>query len=410
MVMRTSAAPNLDPREAGEPSNGVAIPVELDLPRRDDDDEWRPLLAGAVAHELRATLALISGYSQSLLHLPVDEATRRRYLERILSATEALAEFADQIMDVAGPGDVRVLRRRPVALEWLASRLAREIASEPEQAPIRYEQTLDLPLVDVDPTWVGHVLRNLVRNALQHGAAGVVAVQARPLNGMVVVTVRDDGPGFEPDEYDLSSGRSTVVAGPTLRDETGWVSGSTCVASSSRRTVAESGSTSRPKAARSRSAFRQSSRPRGSRTRRACTTLSVCPSWLPWSLPSELGPSDRGLGSPSAGSQPRAHHRHPLNFGPGGVGIVPPAPSADHSAHKRHDDRAEEAAGVTEGELAPDPSAHDPPDHTDEHICEAAAGGAAWYQHPRQGAGDKAHHDPADQVHVQHPRPSRRAV
>jgi signal transduction histidine kinase len=204
MVMRTSAAPNLDSREAGEPSNGVAVPVELDLPRRDDDDEWRPLLAGAVAHELRATLALISGYSQSLLHLPVDEATRRRYLERILSATEALAEFADQIMDVAGPGDVRpVLRRRPVALEWLASRLAREIASEPEQAPIRYQQTLDLPLVDVDPTWVGHVLRNLVRNALQHGAAGVVVVQARPLDGMVVVTVRDDGPGFEPDEYDL---------------------------------------------------------------------------------------------------------------------------------------------------------------------------------------------------------------
>ena len=45
MVMRTSAAPNLDPREAGEPSNGVAIPVEPDWPRRDDDDEWRPLLA-----------------------------------------------------------------------------------------------------------------------------------------------------------------------------------------------------------------------------------------------------------------------------------------------------------------------------------------------------------------------------
>ena len=55
----------------------------------------------------------------------------------------------------------------------------------------------------MDPTWVGHVLRNLVRNALQHGAAGVVVVQARPLDGMVVVTVRDDGPGFEPDEYDL---------------------------------------------------------------------------------------------------------------------------------------------------------------------------------------------------------------
>ncbi len=210
MVVRTSAAHDVGAHATGEPWTGFAInptraiPAESGLTGQDADEEWRPLLAGAVAHELRASLALISGYSQSLLHLPLDEATRRRYLERILSATEALTEFADQILDVAGPGDERpVLRRRPVAVEWLVSRLAREIDGQLGRAPIEYQQTRNLPLVDADPTWVGHVLRNLVRNALQHGAAAVVRVQARPLDGVVVVTVRDDGPGFEPDERDL---------------------------------------------------------------------------------------------------------------------------------------------------------------------------------------------------------------
>jgi signal transduction histidine kinase len=179
----------------------VTVADAPQLPGRDVDEEWRSLVAGAVSHELRATLALISGYSQSLLHLQLDDVTRRRYLERILSATDVLAGCADQILDVAVPGDTPpVLRRRPVALEWLISRLARELAPELEQVPLRYQQARDLPLVDVDPAWIGHVLRNLVRNALQHGASTAVSVHARRIDGAVVVTVRDEGPGFEPDE------------------------------------------------------------------------------------------------------------------------------------------------------------------------------------------------------------------
>ncbi|MDE3130542.1 MAG: HAMP domain-containing histidine kinase, partial [Acidobacteriota bacterium] len=164
-------------------------------------------LAGAVSHELRTTLALISGYGQSLLHLPLDDDTRRRYLERMLAATEVLAEFADQIVSVAVPDETRpVLRRRPVALEWLVARLARELDGELAHAQIRYQQTRELPLVDADPAWIGHVLRNLVRNSLQHGNARVIAINARMRDGAVVLTVRDDGPGFDPDERDLVFG------------------------------------------------------------------------------------------------------------------------------------------------------------------------------------------------------------
>ena len=212
MVTRTAAAREFATRTGpGMPSTAD----ERQLPAAaapepfggEPDDTWRPLLAGAVSHELRATLALISGYGQSLLHLPLDDVTRRRYLERILAATDVLAEFADQIVDVAVPDETRpVLRRRPVALEWLVARLARELGDELDHAQIRYQQTRELPLVDADPTWIGHVLRNLVRNALQHGGARVVAINARTLDDAVIVTVRDDGPGFEPDERNLVFG------------------------------------------------------------------------------------------------------------------------------------------------------------------------------------------------------------
>ncbi len=213
MVTRTAAAREFATRmTAGMSGTGLDDSRMPDSPDAaafggELDDTWRPLLAGAVSHELRATLALISGYGQSLLHLPLDDVTRRRYLERILAATEVLTEFADQIVSVAVPDDTRpVLRRRPVALEWLVARLARELGDELEDAQIRYQQARELPLLDADPTWIGHVLRNLVRNALQHGGARVIAINARALDGAVIVTVRDDGPGFEPDERTLAFG------------------------------------------------------------------------------------------------------------------------------------------------------------------------------------------------------------
>ena len=208
MMRGLEPSPAPDPMPApGRIDLPGAVAVDVDIERPDPiEDASRTLLAGAVSHELRTTLALISGYSQSLLHLSLDDETRRSYLERILEATDTLTEFADQILDLSVPGQGGpALRRRPVALEWLVDRLMREIARDVETATVRYQSPRQLPLVDVDPSWIGHVLRNLVANALKHGrgAAGVVTIRARQVDGFVVVSVRDDGAGFEPDERDL---------------------------------------------------------------------------------------------------------------------------------------------------------------------------------------------------------------
>jgi signal transduction histidine kinase len=185
----------------------LPVTVSVDFDRLDPgEDASRLLLAGAVSHELRTTIALISGYSQSLLRLSLDEETRRFYLERILAATDTLAEFADQILDLSVPGHGSpALRRRPVALEWLVDQLMRDIARESDTATVRYQSLGHVSMVDVDPVWIGHVLHNLVANALKHGrgATGATTIRARQLDEFVVVSVCDDGVGFEPDERDL---------------------------------------------------------------------------------------------------------------------------------------------------------------------------------------------------------------
>jgi len=52
----------------------------------------------AASDQLRRTLALISGYSQTLLHLQLDEAERSRCLHGMVRAVETLSEQADEIL------------------------------------------------------------------------------------------------------------------------------------------------------------------------------------------------------------------------------------------------------------------------------------------------------------------------
>ena len=162
----------------------------------------RSLLADAVSHELRSTLALISGYSQSLLHLQLDDGTQRRYLSRISQAAESLTELADEVLDLAAVDEGEILHRQPVSLAWLVERLSAEVAQEDGGIVIEREVPLGLPLVLVDPVWIAHVLRNLVVNAAVYGGDGarVLRIQARDDDDHVVMTVHDDGAGIDPEE------------------------------------------------------------------------------------------------------------------------------------------------------------------------------------------------------------------
>jgi signal transduction histidine kinase len=192
-----SASPELAPgtdlplvaeSEAGEADGAAGSPRTL-----------RSILVAAAAHELRSTLSLVSGYSQSLQYLALDAPTRRQYLERIISAATALAECADELVELAD--DERPpLRREPMAIAWLVERANRELTSG-EGSGLERSIPPGLPLVEVDPAWVLHVLRNLVTNARRHGAGeGAVAIRAQVRGEFVVVSVVDRGRGIDPED------------------------------------------------------------------------------------------------------------------------------------------------------------------------------------------------------------------
>jgi light-regulated signal transduction histidine kinase (bacteriophytochrome) len=158
-----------------------------------------------VSQDLRATLALIGGYSQSLVHLSLDDATRQRHLDGLLAATDALTEVADRILELSSPGSERpLLRPQPVAVGWLVARAARAGAGGADAPVIEYEGDEALPTVDVDPTWISHALRMIAAYARGRGEDEVVEIRAQRAGTSVVLTVRPAhpvgpaAPGFGP--------------------------------------------------------------------------------------------------------------------------------------------------------------------------------------------------------------------
>jgi signal transduction histidine kinase len=185
--------------------DGGAVGVLRDLRPARSLEAAKASFVAAVTHELRTPLALIDGYTQSLLQLDLDPLTARRHLERIAVAARRLAGLVDEIIDVGQiESDALVLRRTPVALDGVLRAYLAERAERPEARPIALDAPPGLPRVDVDGARIRQVVENLVENAEKHaGRTARIEMRVRRLDGStVVLTVADDGRGIPPEDRD----------------------------------------------------------------------------------------------------------------------------------------------------------------------------------------------------------------
>jgi signal transduction histidine kinase len=189
---------------AGDAAAGPVgvVGVLRDLRAGRELDELKSSFVAAVSHELRTPLALISGHSQSLLHLGLDEATSRHHLVRIGDAVERLGALVDEIIDVSRlESDQLVLERAPTDLANLLDDFAEEAQELPGGPRVRVEAGA-LRLVDIDAHRIRQVLANLLANTRKYaGPDASIVVRARQVGASsVVVSFIDDGAGIAPDD------------------------------------------------------------------------------------------------------------------------------------------------------------------------------------------------------------------
>ncbi len=184
--------------QVGDALRGMAGGLREALRTSAAAERERRFMVTAIAHDLRTPLFTLRGSLEALEHGVGDE----RYLGR----AQAKAAHLDRMVS-----DLFTFSRLEYAREAIGfdevdlGALARRAAEDLEPLAAAHGATLEVRskaddlCVRGDGDALLRVLTNLLDNAIRHGRGSVV-VEAGRLNGVVHVGVRDDGPGFAPDD------------------------------------------------------------------------------------------------------------------------------------------------------------------------------------------------------------------
>jgi signal transduction histidine kinase len=168
------------------------------LPRTLDEEAF----LGVLSHELRTPVTTIYGGAQLLASRDLPDARRRALAADVGAEAERLYRIVEDLVALlrSERGDLRPARE-PVALgRMIAGAVEHELSRNPDLY-IRYLGPRDASADEADEGLIGHVVRNLLDNAVRYSPVAetvevVVDVEAEE----VVVRVLDRGP--EPNDQD----------------------------------------------------------------------------------------------------------------------------------------------------------------------------------------------------------------
>ena len=154
-------------------------------------------LTGGVAHDFNNLLTVIKGNTDILGRRMKGQAQAERPIEAIRAATERAAKLTRQLLVFArgGPAEpvpVDLTRTVLDLLGAMSQLVGAEVAIETDFEP-------GLPPVSVDPLQLEAALLNLAANARDAmDGSGMLYLRLRRSGDWVTLSVRDEGPGFEP--------------------------------------------------------------------------------------------------------------------------------------------------------------------------------------------------------------------
>lgn len=154
----------------------------------------------SVAHDLRAPLRQIAGYSRVLIqdHGPQLDGEARRYLEKVEDGARKMGRLVDDLLSLSKIGR-QELSMQVTLLDLLLRDVLEELAPEWEGRNIEW-QIGDLFAVECDPGLMKQVFVNLLSNAVKYTRKrdrAVIHIGQMNGNGPPVIFVRDNGVGFE---------------------------------------------------------------------------------------------------------------------------------------------------------------------------------------------------------------------
>ena len=174
---RIENASKTDLAELATTFNQMADTINDSMEKLKAHDKLRQELVSNVSHDLRTPLAIIHGYTETLLikDKELSDEDRKQYLNNINGSTEKLTKLVAQLFEYS---KLEAKQIEPLKEPFLVSELAMDlyykyqILVKERSIELKIEMEEGLPLVFADISLVERVIQNLMDNALKFTPEG----------------------------------------------------------------------------------------------------------------------------------------------------------------------------------------------------------------------------------------------
>lgn len=189
-------------------SDLVEARAELDHRRRnaERDSASKGRFIAMMSHEFRTPLASIINYAELALEEDVSANDIRKSVEAILRSGRHMTSLVDAVLDDAriDEGQVKI-SNRDFSIHGLIDDLASMIAPLAADKGLSFAAYIDDGVSDgmrADDVCLRQILVNLLGNAVKFTDEGEISMVVSYLDGRLVISVTDTGPGISPENQE----------------------------------------------------------------------------------------------------------------------------------------------------------------------------------------------------------------
>ena len=182
--------------------NRMAGQIEEQFTKIASINDFRKELIANVSHDLRTPLAIIRGYTETLLlkEDEVDKNKRKEFLENIHDSSQRLGGLVNQLFELSKLENNQVqLVKEPFSLDELTHDLisSYEVLAAEKNITLIHYPTPHLPLTYGDISLVERVIQNLLDNALKFTPNnGKIEIKLEKVGDKIRFRILDNGVGI----------------------------------------------------------------------------------------------------------------------------------------------------------------------------------------------------------------------
>jgi two-component system phosphate regulon sensor histidine kinase PhoR len=184
------------------PEVGLAVTMQ-DITHLKELDRIKSEFVSAVSHDLRSPLTAILGYVELIERAGPVNQQQRDFIRRVHFNVNSITALINDLLDLgrieAGLDARKELVPIPAIIRYAVDGMQEPLAEKGQT--LELELAGDLPPVQGNPVHLRQVVGNLVSNAVKYtDQGGVIHVNARSEDDLIIIQVRDNGPGIPPAE------------------------------------------------------------------------------------------------------------------------------------------------------------------------------------------------------------------